>query len=108
MNRNQIKPKPSRDSQDPKHKKCHGVKQEEKRTRNDFTYITTYSQSLCKYEMELAFKMSKRAIHLSFSRTSETFNLKVLGIISYYLDNSIEAFKHKTTQQDMLNAQFLS
>ena len=94
-------------SQDPNHKKFHGVKQEEKRTRNGFTYITTYSQSLYKYEVELTFKMSKRAIHLSFSRTSKTFNLKVLSIISYYLDNSIEALKHKTTQQDMLNALFL-
>ena len=81
MNRDQIKPKPSKDSQDPRQKKFHGVKREEKRTRNGFTYITTYSQSLYKHEMELTFKMSKRAIHLSFSRTSETFNLKVLGII---------------------------
>ena len=57
--------------------------------------------------MELTFKMSKRDIHLSFSSTSETLNLKVQGIIFYYLDNSIEAFKHKSTQQDMLKALFL-
>ena len=57
--------------------------------------------------MELTFKMSKRAIHLSFPCTSKTFNLKVLSIIPYYLDNSIEALKHKTTPQDMLKALFL-